>query len=392
MRPLIPITSTPVLAAAAVKAKSLFKDSPLPVDLTAEVTAKLEAKLFLAQAVEQQRHELAVQAERERVHRQDLERVRKRREESMKEAFKMAKDRLQMFTPGTMVEAWCTGFRETCDLFELDKDYALKLFFSRISTDSGSWITEFRDDDRQKGQKVTDVDRWIARLQRTYRQSYETQLQMVKNIRQDEHEAADAFVQRFRAKAKAANKDWSKAEIVNMIQDSVHPRWRQAFILFNNGSKDFPDVTSALSKAMSTGMESFRQMIGRGAAATASAGSMTAASASFGNQNEFNGQQTQSRSRRGSRSQNQVQGNAAQSGHWNNSNRQNQNQRTPPGNCMQCGQPGHWKRECPVLSMDPAALQTLIDAASQRLQMDQNGSNSGNSQPNSGSKNGQRRE
>jgi hypothetical protein len=386
-----PLISTPVLAAAAVKAKSLFKDSPLPAERTAELTAKLESKLFLAQAVEQQRHELAVQAERERVHRQDLDRARRRREESMKEAFKMAKDRLQMFTPGTMVEAWCTGFKETCDLFELDRDYALKLFFSRISTVSGSWITEFRVDDRQKGQKVTDVDRWIARLQRTHRQSYETQLQVVKNIRQDEHEAADAFVQRFRAMAKAANKDWSKAEIVNMIQDSVHPRWRQAFVLFNNGSKDFADVTSALSKAMSSGMESFRQIIGGTAAASASGGSMTAAAASFGTLNESNGQQSRSRSRRGSRSQTEVQGNAAHYGNWNNSNRQNQNQRTPPGNCMRCGQPGHWKRECPVLSMDSAALQTLIDAASQRLQ-DRNGSNSGNSQPSSESKNGQRRE
>jgi hypothetical protein len=300
----------------------------------------------------------------------------------------MAKDRLQMFTPGTMVEAWCSAFRETCDLFELDKDYALKLFFSRVSTDSGSWITEFRVDDRRKGQKVSDVDRWIARLQRTYRQSYETQLQVVKNIRQEENEAADAFIQRFRAKAKAANKDWSKAEIVNMIQDSVHPRWRQAFVLFNNGSRDYPDVVSALSKAMSAGMENFRQMIGGTAAAS---GSVTAASASCGSLKE-----SQTRSRRGSRTQTEVQGNAAQSGHWNNSNRYNQNQSPKTGNCMNCGIAGHWKRECPLLSMDAGALQNLVQAA-QRQQVERNGSvpaiqrtgsNSGNSQPSSETKNG----
>jgi hypothetical protein len=376
----IPITSGPLAAVAAHK-QNLLTDPHLPAEKKAELAAKLEAKVLLAQLLEQQKQDAAAQVEKERQHRQDLERVRKKREETLKESFKMAKDRLQMFVPGTMVEAWCSAFQETCDLFELDKDYALKLFFSRISTDSGSWITEFREDDRKKGQKVTDVDRWLKRLQRTYAQSYATQLQVVKNIRQEENEPADAFVQRFRAKAKAANRDWSQMEIVNMMQESVHPRWRQAFILFNNDSRDYAGATSALSKAMSTQMEAFRQMMANsGSASSATGTSVTAATATTSDAKKSPAQNSRSRRRSGSGSRSsQGQSNAAQSGNWsNNRNKQhNQNQKSPPGNCLHCGLPGHWKRECPSLavsSMDPAAFQSLQNAVSQRMQSERNGS------------------
>lgn len=302
---------------------------------------------------------MKAQRERQRAHQRELDKKEKELKDDALMRFKLAKDKLKEYVPGVMVDAWCLSFKETCTLFQLDKKQALSLFFVKVTTDS-SWVMEFLVDDRKRGRVIDDSERWLDRLRRTYAQSYSTKLQVVRNLRQEENEAADTFVHRFRAQAKAAHSDWSTTELINMIQNAVHPKWRQSFILMNSTSTTFPQVIDALSKAMSPQLSVLRKLCNKvDVADDDDNGSVTeevAAAASTADR----------RSRSRARSHRQGEANAGFESRGQSRGFQSQphgsgGQRSGNTNsdaCRRCGAMGHWARDC-HLNVDPATLHAL---------------------------------
>lgn len=383
VRGAVPVaTSTPVTTArgpvnGTTGATFPFPQTAIPAlleyDIPAEKRQELQAQVFVQRMLAREQQMMAEAKEqkrkKERAHEREVERLRKEQKEEAQLRFNLAEKKLKAFEPGAMVDAWCLSFKETCELFQLDKKQALRLFFVKVTTDS-TWIMEYRADDRKRGKVVEDADQWIARLRRTYAQSYSTKLQIVKNLRQDENEAADSFVHRFRSKAKAAHADWSTTELINMMAGAVHPKWRQSFMLMNQACKTWPDVIEALSKAMSPQMAGLRKLFvdykvgdeeDQSESPSAGTSVVTAAAATM----ESDVSQTrsrQSKERDGKANAAFETSNGRNNGNWNNDRRSqyrnSDNRRNANSDaCRKCGQAGHWQRECPL--NDPGIQQTF---------------------------------
>ena len=308
---------------------------PMPKDGSVSLTQFMvwQTKMMMAQ----QRRD-ARQAEERRLERQ----VRERKEEAEK-LFKLAKERMKEFTPGTAVESWCFNFNDTVKMFRLNKKQAMTLFFAKIPTDS-TWVAEFRKEDEANEEEVDDVNRWIARLKRTYAQSHDAKLMVLRNMRQEVNEEADVFVYRYRYKARSIGSDWSTAEIINRMRDSVHPKWKAAYSVLSKGSKTYADCIQSLSQAMSDDMAAFRLTLAAAESSTRNDSEqkdpLPVNSADTVTDQRPPAQSSRSRDQKGQVDHGIV-----------------------VRKCYECGIPGHFRRECPLLDYD---LETLRDYVNRR--------------------------
>jgi hypothetical protein len=291
-------------------------------------------------------------------------RVAKDRKDDAEKRYKHAEKRLKVFEPGDTVDAWCANFWDTVDINKLDRVQALTLFFAKIPTDS-TWISEFRAADKKRGEQVVDVDRWIRRLKRTYAQSHDSKLMVLRNIRQEENEEADAFVHRYRHKARSVGTDWSVAEIINRMKESVHPKWKKAYAVMSKNCKDYPDCISALSQAMSDEMDDFRFTLSMAADVKRmrAAAGMDSASVDATVSVETRSPAQSTWSRR-SRSRSPAEGNASLSGTWNMELSEQSDRRTGGSDrrtCYDCGLTGHIRPDCPFRGYDVSELQAVLE-------------------------------
>lgn len=60
---------------------------------------------------------------------------------------------------------------------------------------------------------MTDVNRWIDRLRRSYEQSLGAKLAIVEGTIQLENESASAFVNRFRDVARSVKENWIRSRL-----------------------------------------------------------------------------------------------------------------------------------------------------------------------------------
>ena len=173
-------------------------------------------------------------------------------------AFKMAAECVSAFTPTMSVDTWVWMFKDNVEQYGLSENDALNLFFLKVKEQT--WITEFRDADRKKNKRVS-VAHWLERMERSFKAARSSRLQAVKNRVQEETENPEAFVNSFVAQAKAADHHIHTEDLVDLLVNAIHPKWKGAYEVCTVAAKTPRDVIDGLTKAMSRGMDGIRSLL-----------------------------------------------------------------------------------------------------------------------------------
>ena len=178
--------------------------------------------------------------------------------EKARQAFKMAAECVSAFTSTMSVDTWVWMFKDNVEQYGLSENDALNLFFLKVKEQT--WITEFRDADRKKNRRVS-VAHWLERMERSFKAARSSRLQAVKNRVQEETENPEAFVNSFVAQAKAADHHIHTEDLVDLLVNAIHPKWKGAYEVCTVAAKTPRDVIDGLTKAMSRGMDGIRSLL-----------------------------------------------------------------------------------------------------------------------------------
>lgn len=288
-----------------------------------------------------------------------------------REKVRSVMDRLSSFPSADRMsaESWADNLKMHSEMEGLTKQEMKTVFMSKVKLPS--FVSAHYANDRAR-RKDADVYKWLDRLVREYGQLPATKMQLVRNRVQEEGESAEVYVQEFKRLAQEADRHISTPSLIQMIEENIHPEYKEAYMMCGGVRSTTQDVIQTLAHAMSKPMANLRSKLNalvetpkssrekRTATATSTTATlaMPASSTQTQGQGGSGSRRTGTGSGRDRARTQDERGTRESRGDGRTRSETKTTSATQRVECFRCGGQGHYSRNCPTQPSTPTATQT----------------------------------